>query len=176
MPLQCKRKHSKEPKPFAGLTHKPPCALCDHEAIHPQPPPPVCPNLMRPPNRHPRVIDTSMHFCPHVGCDYRGWLGLGNLRANGHPSGGPWRQLYCHTCQGYFLETYGTIFHGKRVSAELIVRVLACLAEGLGLRATARTLGAIAQVLAGCGWKLNTAFVERLNWTCASASRQEGVV
>jgi len=79
-----------------------------------------------------------MHFCPHVGCDYRGWLGLGNLRANGHPSGGPWRQLYCHACQGYFLETHGTIFHGKRVSAELIVRVLACLAEGLGLRATAR--------------------------------------
>ena len=84
------------------------------------------------------LLDTSMHFCPHVGCDYRGWLGLGNLRANGHPSGGPWRQLYCHACQGYFLETHGTLLHGKRVSAELLVRVLACLAEGLGLRATAR--------------------------------------
>src|SRR5467141_5059711 len=31
-----------------------------------------------------------------------------------------------------------TIFHGKRVAVELIVRVLACLAEGLGIRATAR--------------------------------------
>jgi hypothetical protein len=70
-----------------------------------------------------------MHFCPHVGCAYRGWLELGNLRANGHPSGGPWRQLYCRSCKGYFLETHGTIFHGKRVSVELIVRVLACLAE-----------------------------------------------
>jgi len=79
-----------------------------------------------------------MHFCPHDGCDYRGWLGLGNLRANGHPSGGPWRQFYCRSCQGYFLETHGTIFHGKRLSVELIVRVLACLAEGLGIRATAR--------------------------------------
>ena len=39
---------------------------------------------------------------------------------------------------GYFLETHGTIFHGKRLSVELIVRVLACLAEGLGIRATAR--------------------------------------
>ena len=39
---------------------------------------------------------------------------------------------------GYFLETHGTIFHGKRVAVELIVRVLACLAEGLGIRATAR--------------------------------------
>jgi len=89
-------------------------------------------------NRRPRVIDTSVHFCPHARCDYRGWLGLGNLRANGHPSGGPWRQLQCTACDGYFLETHGTIFHGKQASVELIVRVLACLAEGLGIRATAR--------------------------------------
>lgn len=89
-------------------------------------------------HRRPRVIDTSRHFCPHVGCDYRGWLGLNNLRANGHPSGGPWRQLQCTSCEGYFLETHGTILHGKRVPVELLVRVLACLAEGLGIRATAR--------------------------------------
>jgi IS1 family transposase len=93
---------------------------------------------MPPTNRRPRVIETSRHFCPHDGCDYRGWLGLGNLRANGHPSGGPWRQLQCTSCGGYFLETHGTLLHGKRVSIELIVRVLACLAEGLGIRATAR--------------------------------------
>jgi IS1 family transposase len=36
------------------------------------------------------------------------------------------------------LETHGTIFHGKQASVELIVRVVACLAEGLGIRATAR--------------------------------------
>jgi len=65
-------------------------------------------------------------------------LGLGNLRANGHPSGGPWRQFHCTACQGYFLETHGTIFHGKQAPVELIVRVVACLAEGLGIRATAR--------------------------------------
>jgi len=46
--------------------------------------------------------------------------------------------LYCRSCHGYFLETHGTIFHGKCLSVELIVRVLACLAEGLGIRATAR--------------------------------------
>jgi hypothetical protein len=65
-------------------------------------------------------------------------LELGNLRANGHPGGGPWRQFYCTSCKGYFLETHGTIFHGKQAAVELIVRVLACLAEGLGIRATAR--------------------------------------
>jgi IS1 family transposase len=79
-----------------------------------------------------------MHFCPHAICDYRGWVGLGNLRANGHPNGGPWRQFHCTACGGYVLETQGTLFHGKRVSSELIVRVVACLAEGLGIRGTAR--------------------------------------
>src|SRR5262249_52929603 len=35
-------------------------------------------------------------------------------------------------------ETHGTIFHGKRVPLNLIVHVIACLAEGLGIRGTAR--------------------------------------
>jgi transposase-like protein len=112
--------------------------VCDHDANHPKPQPPRRPDPMPPTNRRPCAIDTSRHCCPHAGCDYRGWLGLGNLRANGHPSGGPWRQLYCRSCHGSFLETHGTLFHGKRLSVELIVHVLACVAEGLGIRATAR--------------------------------------
>jgi IS1 family transposase len=85
-----------------------------------------------------RQIDTSHHFCPNPDCRYHGGVGWGNLRANGHPNGGPWRQLLCVACRRYFLETLGTIFHGKRASVELIVRVIACLAEGLGIRGTAR--------------------------------------
>ena len=137
-PITPKSKRSNEPKPFSGLTHKPHCALCARDTAHPQAPPPVPPDPMPPTHRRPRAIDTSQHFCPHAGCDYRGWLGLGNLRANGHPSGGPWRQLHCTSCDGYFPEHHGTIFHGKQAAVELIVRVLACLAEGLGIRATAR--------------------------------------
>jgi hypothetical protein len=60
------------------------------------------------------------------------------LRANGYSSGGLWRQLQCTSCAGYFLETHGTIFHGKQVAVGLIVHVLACVAEGVGIRATAR--------------------------------------
>ena len=138
VPARFKRKGTSELKPFAGLIQRPPCAACEHDAHYPPPSPPRRPDPMPTTNRRPRVIDTSMHFCPHDGCDYRGWLGLGNLSANGHPSGGSWRQLYCRSCQGYFLESHGTIFHGKRLSLELIVHVLACLAEGLGIRATAR--------------------------------------
>jgi IS1 family transposase/transposase-like protein len=137
-PLTPKRPRSKAPTPFAGLTQRPQCALCEREAAHAHEPPPAPPAPMPPTNRRPRTVDTSQHFCPHGGCRYRGWLGRGNLRANGHPNGGPWRQFQCTACEGYFPEHHGTIFHGKQVAVELIVRVLACLAEGLGLRATAR--------------------------------------
>ena len=138
VPAQPKRKRSTEPKAFEGLTHKPHCVLCEQETGETNPPPPVRPDPLPLANRRPRTVDTSMHFCPHSHCDYRGWLGLNNLRANGHPSGGPWRQLHCTACDGYFPEHHGTIFHGKQATVELIVRVLACLAEGLGIRATAR--------------------------------------
>ena len=138
VPVKPKRQRSTEPKPFAGLTHKPSCVLCERDAVHAQPPPPVPPAPMAPTNRRPRTVDTSRHFCPHVGCRYRGWLGLGNLRANGHPNGGPWRQFHCTSCEGYFPEHHGTLFYGKQVAVERIVHVLACLAEGLGIRATAR--------------------------------------
>src|SRR4029434_1443727 len=85
-PLKPRCTRSKEPPPFAGLTHKPPCALCEHEASHPTPPPPMRPDPMPPTNRRPREVNTSRHFCPQATCDYRGWLGLGNLRANGLPT------------------------------------------------------------------------------------------
>src|SRR5919109_36556 len=137
-PLPPPRKRSRALKPFPGLTRKPPCAACEQAHEH-VPQPPGCPPPRIVPTRgRPRQVDTSQHFCPHAGCRYRGWLGRGNLRANGHPSGGPWRQFQCTACDGYFPEHHGTIFHGKQAAVELIVRVLACLAEGLGIRATAR--------------------------------------
>ena len=137
-PITPKRKRSTEPKAFEGLTHKPHCALCERETGETPPAPPQRPDPMPPTHRRPRTVDTSMHFCPHTDCAYRGWLGMNNLRANGHPNGGPWRQLHCTACEGYFPEHHGTIFYGKQAAVELIVHVLACLAEGLGIRATAR--------------------------------------
>src|SRR3989440_4375047 len=137
-PIQPKRKRSTEPKAFEGLTQRPLCLLCAQETGETHPPSPVRPDPMPPTPRRPRTVDTSMHFCPHDGCRYRGWLELNNLRANGHPNGAPWRQFQCLSCLGYFPEHHGTIFHGKQAAVDLIVHVLACLAEGLGIRATAR--------------------------------------
>jgi IS1 family transposase len=140
-PIPPPRQRPHAVKPFAGLTHKPPCAACEQA-----PPAPTVTSPAAPPpwitstRGRKRHVDTSQHFCPHPDCAYRGWVGLGNLRANGHPNGGSWRQLLCVACHRSFLETFDTIFHGKRISVELIVRVIACLAEGLGIRGTARVL------------------------------------
>jgi hypothetical protein len=98
-------KRKRERQPFAGLTTKPHCDACEHgTAPRPQapstPPPRIVPTRGR-----RRQVDTSTHFCPNPDCAYRGWVGWGNLRAHGHPSGGPWRQLLCIVCRGSFLET-----------------------------------------------------------------------
>src|SRR5262245_32369405 len=102
-PTQRKR----EPKPFAGYTHKPACELCASAVeSHPQLPgaPPPLMLFTRGRRRH---IDTTGHFCPHITCAYHGRVGWGNLRANGHPNGRRWRQLVCLSCKRHFLETHG---------------------------------------------------------------------
>src|SRR5499426_3113069 len=137
-PVTPPRKRSCAPQPFLDPTCKPPCDACEEGVAPRREPPCAPPPLLVSPRGRRRQVDTSQQFCPAPDCRYGGWLGLGNLRANGHPSGGPWRQLHCTGCDGYFLETQGTLFHGKRVSVDLIVHVIGCLAEGLGIRGTAR--------------------------------------
>src|SRR6266481_5031608 len=137
-PLPPPRKRSSDPQPFPGLTRKPPCAACEQAHAH-GPQPPGCPPPRIVPTRgRPRQVETSRHFCPYPDCAYQGWLGLGNISANGHPSGGPWRQLHCSSCGGDFQETHGTPLHGKRVAPEKLVWAVGALAEGLGIRAVAR--------------------------------------
>jgi hypothetical protein len=61
-PIKSSRRRANEPKPFVGLTHRPHCAACEHDATHPKAPPPVPPNPMPSTNRRPRAIETSMGF------------------------------------------------------------------------------------------------------------------
>jgi IS1 family transposase len=131
---RAKTRPMRDPKPFPGLTTKPFCAACEHAPQRPSCPPP----LQSSSRGRRRQVATQQHYCPTPECDYYGWAGLGNLRANGHPSGAPWRQLHCSVCGGYFLETHGTLFHGKRVPPEMLVWAVGALAEGLGIRAVAR--------------------------------------
>src|SRR5215813_12741499 len=98
-------RRTRAPKPFAGLTTKPPCDTCAHSTDS-RPQPPACPPPRLVPTRgRRRQVDTSTHFCPNPACASRGWVGWGHLRAHGHPHGGPWRQLLGVVCRGSVLET-----------------------------------------------------------------------
>src|ERR1043166_10226831 len=81
------------PTPFAGLTTKPPCDACAHASAPYLEAPSTPPPRIVPTRGRRRQVDPSTHFCPNPDCVYRGWVGWGDLRANGHPNGGPWRQL-----------------------------------------------------------------------------------
>jgi transposase-like protein len=131
-------RRSPVPKPFPGLTYKPSCAACEDGAQEQAKTLPSAPLPMVPRRGCPRRVDTQHHFCPSPRCAYYGWRGFGNIRANGHPSGGRWRQLQCVACRTYFLETHGTPLHGTHVAPELVVWAVGALAEGLGIRAVAR--------------------------------------
>jgi hypothetical protein len=71
------------PKPFPGLTTKPCCPACEH-APPPVPQHPSCPPPLRPsPRGRRRRVAAPQHYCLTLECDYYGWTGQGNLRANG---------------------------------------------------------------------------------------------
>ena len=132
------KKAKKEKKPFEGLTRQPVCEQCvvESQKVEEIREPP--PWIERTRGR-PKEVDTERHFCPNKDCDYYGWPGLGNIIANGHPSGGQWRQLQCVVCEGYFQETTGTIFYGSSTPRQDIIRALTAFCESLSRRGVGRT-------------------------------------
>jgi IS1 family transposase len=101
------KKPTKKTKHATAPTKRPPCPACqaeqeaeeDEKSIPLEPPP-----IIKRGKGRPRSVDTSSHFCPRETCDYYGWVGLGNICANGYPNGGHWRQLKCTACGNYFME------------------------------------------------------------------------
>lgn len=132
------KKPSHVPTSFAGLTHKPPCSACEQGQLPGNQSPPSPPPLIVSKRGRPRTVDPHTQYCPQKTGVYYGWVGQENIRANGHPGSRTWRQFHCVVCGTYFLETHGTLFYGKPRPDERLVRVVAALAEGLGLRAAAR--------------------------------------
>ena len=145
---QRKKRERKKPEDFQGLTKKPVCEACQATAGQ-QVQRPVPPPMLKSERGRPPEVDTHNHYCPNKKCRYYGWLGRGNVTANGHPNGGQTRQLHCKACDKYFAETIGTIFYGTRVSAKTKLRAIAALAEGLGIRA----VGRVFEVEADTVWK-----------------------
>lgn len=94
----------------------------------------------------PATLSTDTLFCPEPTC--RGYGKLGPHPEHRIVGYGTYttrsgtRQLYrCGWCHTVFSETRGTVFYGLKTPEETVYRALACLAEGLGLRATARAFG-----------------------------------
>lgn len=85
-------------------------------------------------------------FCPNADCSSYQQVGSGNIIGYGKSRQG--RQRYqCTVCKRVFNEQLGTLFYGKRTAAKDIIESLAMLAEGMGLRATARVKGVKADTI-----------------------------
>ncbi len=86
------------------------------------------------------VLARAGSYCPNKNCSAYGKIEAGNIVKYGKTPQG--RQRYqCRVCKKVFNERVGTLFYGKRTAEKDIVESLAMLAEGVGMRATARVKG-----------------------------------
>jgi transposase-like protein len=86
------------------------------------------------------VLAAAGTFCPNAECSRYQQVGEGNIIGYGKSRQG--RQRYqCKECKRVFNEQIGTLFYRKQTPEKDIIESLAMLAEGMGLRATARVKG-----------------------------------
>jgi hypothetical protein len=91
--------------------------------------------------------DWSPFACPNPDCPAYGQRGLGDLRPHGWSSKARHlRCLRCTTCGHHFSQRAGTPLFGTHLPQEKALQIAQHLAEGSGMRATARL----------CGVSLNT--------------------
>ena len=83
--------------------------------------------------------DFSQLACPNPDCSAYGQRGVGNLRLHGWSgSGHRIRCLHCATCGTDFSERANTPLFGLRTTQDKLVAIAEHLADGCGVRATAR--------------------------------------
>jgi len=86
-----------------------------------------------------KQIDTGMYFCPHKDCSNYGKVGIDNQIIGSGCYGKHQTQLLrCKVCQRTFSARRGTPLFGLKANEQTFYDVIACLAEGNGIRATAR--------------------------------------
>lgn len=86
--------------------------------------------------------DLSRFCCQNPECPDYGRRGSENLSVCGRY--GPneqWRMLRCRTCKDRFSERKGTPLFGSTLPQEKVLSILEHLAEGCGVRETARLVG-----------------------------------
>jgi transposase-like protein len=91
------------------------------------------------------MLDIKEYFCPNPHCKCYGLRDSGYLVKAGtyhkKHSKETKQLLKCNVCGFRFSETHSTIFSGLHYSEETIRRIIVCVSEGNGIRATARILG-----------------------------------
>jgi transposase-like protein len=85
--------------------------------------------------------DFSVFCCQNPDCPDFGKRGQGNLTVCGHYGPRQRRLLYCRSCKARFSERKGTPLFDTRLPQDKVLAVLHHLAEGCGVRQTARLVG-----------------------------------
>jgi transposase-like protein len=85
--------------------------------------------------------DLSRFCCQNPDCPHYGQRGANNLTVCGHYGSHHTRLLYCRTCQERFSERKGTPLFDCRLPRDKALAVLRHLADGCGVRQTARLVG-----------------------------------
>ena len=86
-----------------------------------------------------KQIDTSMYFCPNEGCSNYGKVGPDNhVIGAGRYGKQQTQMLKCKICGQRFSARRGTPLFDLKTDEQTFYDVIACLAEGNGIRATAR--------------------------------------
>jgi len=79
--------------------------------------------------------------CQNPDCGLYGKRGLDNLLVIDHFGKSRHRLLYCKNCKDRFSEFKGTPFFNSKLPHDKVLAVLEHLADGCGVRQTARLLG-----------------------------------
>ena len=85
--------------------------------------------------------DLSRFCCLRPDCPAVGQRGHGNLTVCARYGPHRRRLLYCRTCKARFSERQGTPLLGAQLPEDKVVDVLKHIAEGVGVRKTARLVG-----------------------------------
>jgi transposase-like protein len=85
--------------------------------------------------------DLARSCCQNPDCDSYGRRDEGNILVIDHYGKARHRLLYCRVCKARFSELKGTPFLNSRLPHDQVLAVLGHLAEGCGVRQTARLVG-----------------------------------
>ena len=76
----------------------------------------------------------SSQYCDNPSCSCYNKVGVDNIRTNSRAKG----QVYCNRCKNIWVVTKGTMFFDLRTPIDKVIKVLQCLARGMGVNNTCR--------------------------------------